>query len=49
MLVCKQMILAIFVIAIAFGAETELQARIVLFRPATDRAFMSRNFCPSGI
>ena len=39
----------VFVVAIAFRTETELQARIVLFRPATDRAFMSRNFCPSGI
>ena len=38
------MILAIFVITVAFGAKTELQARIVLFRPAADRTFMSRNF-----
>ena len=44
MLVRKQMILAIFVVAVAFRTETELQARIVLFRPAADRAFMPRSF-----
>ena len=46
MFVRKQMILAIFVVAVAFRTETELQARIVLFRPAADRTFMFGN--PGG-
>ena len=34
MLMCEQMILTVFVIALALGAETEFQRRIVEFRPA---------------
>src|SRR5699024_905210 len=41
MLMRKQMILAVFIISIAFGAETEHQIIPVLFRAAADRAFMS--------
>ena len=33
---CKQMILTVFVIALALGAETEFQRRIVKLRPAAD-------------
>ena len=36
MLMCEQMILTVFVIALALGAETEFQRRIVEFRPAAD-------------
>ena len=35
-----QMVLAIFIITEAFGAETEFQRGIILFRPAADGAFM---------
>ena len=43
------MILAVFVVAIALGAETELQIRIILFRPSADRTFVSCHLAPSGI
>ena len=43
------MILAIFVVAVTFGAETELQIRIVLFCPSTDGTFVSCDFRPSSI
>ena len=39
--VCKQMILTIFIIAIALGAETELQLRIGFLCPSADRTFVS--------
>ena len=38
--VCKQMLLAIFVIPFAFRAEAEFQCRIIQFRPAADGTFM---------
>lgn len=40
MLMCKQMILAILVISVAFGAETKFQIRIIHLCSAADRAFM---------
>ena len=40
MLMGEQMILAIFIIAVAFGAETEFQTGIVLIGPAADGALM---------
>ena len=40
MLMCEQMILAVFVIALTLGAETEFQRRIVEFRPAADSALV---------
>ena len=43
------MILAVFVVAVALGTETELQIRIILFRPSADRTFVSCDFAPSGI
>ena len=42
MLMCKQMILTVFVIALALGAETEFQRRIVKFRPAADSTLVLR-------
>ena len=39
----KQMILTIFVIAVAFGAETEFQIRIVLLGSSADRTLMLRD------
>ena len=33
-----EVVLAVFIIAVALGAETELQRRIVLLRPAADGA-----------
>ena len=43
MLVGKQMLLAVFIIAIAFGTEPEFQIRPVPFRPAANGAFMPCN------
>lgn len=43
MLVGKQVILAVFVIALTLRAETELQIIPVLLRPAADCAFMLGN------
>ena len=40
MLVGKQMVLAILVIPLAFGAKPEFQLFSVLFCPAADRALM---------
>ena len=40
MLMGKQMLLAIFIIPVAFGAETEFQIRAVQLRPPANRAFM---------
>lgn len=42
-----QMVLAIFIITEAFGAETEFQRGIILFRPAADSAFMLGNSLPA--
>ena len=42
MLVGEQMILTVFVIARAFGAETKLQLIPVLLRAPADRAFVAR-------
>ena len=42
MLMCEQMILTVFVIALALGAETEFQRRIVEFRPAADSTLVLR-------
>ena len=42
MLMCKQMILTVFVIALALGAETEFQRWIVKFRPAADSTLVLR-------
>ena len=41
--VLSYMLAAIFVVAVAFGAETEFQFRIGELRPAADRAFMLCN------
>ena len=38
----KEMLLAVLIISVAFGAETELQHRIILVRPSADRTLM---FC----
>ena len=38
MFMCKQVILAIFIISVTFGAETELQAGIVQLSPAAHGA-----------
>lgn len=46
MCMCKKMLLAVLIISVAFGAETELQRRIILVRPSADRAFM---LCNLGI
>ena len=46
MLVREQMVLAVFVIPVAFRAETELQARIVKLRPP---AHCTAVFRPVGI
>ena len=43
MLVRKQMILTIFVVAVTLGAETEFQIVSVQLRSAADRAFVPRN------
>ena len=43
MLMRKQVILTIFVVAITFGAETEFQIVSVQLRSAADRAFVPRN------
>ena len=45
MFVGIQMVLAIFIITEAFGAETEFQRGIILFRSAADGAFMLGNSC----
>ena len=47
MLMCKQMILTVFVIALALGAETEFQRRIVKFRPAADSTLVLRPHIPA--
>ena len=36
----KQMVLAVFIVAVALGAEPKLQIRAVQLRPAADRAFV---------
>ena len=43
MLMREQMILAVFVIPVAFRAETELQTRIVKLSPATYRTAVFRS------
>ena len=43
MCMCKKMVLAILIISIAFGTETEFQRRIILFRSSADRTFMFGN------
>ena len=43
MLVCKQVILTIFVVAVTLGAETELQIVSVQLRSAANRAFVPRD------
>ena len=43
---CKQMLLAVFIIAVAFGTEAELQIWIIQFCSAADCAFMLT--CASG-
>ena len=43
MLVREQMVLAVFIIALAFRAETELQIIPILLRPPADGAFMFGN------
>ena len=43
MLMRKQVILTIFVVAVTFGAETEFQIVSVQLRSAADRAFVPRN------
>src|SRR5699024_103146 len=43
MLMCKQMVLTVFIIAVAFGTETELQIRIVLLCTPADGTFMLGN------
>ena len=45
MFVGKQMILAIFIIAIALRAEPELQIRIIQLRPAAYRTAMFGDHC----
>lgn len=40
MLMCKQMILTVFIITVTFGTETEFQSRIILFRSSANCAFM---------
>ena len=40
MLMCKQMILTILVVTVAFGAEPELEHVSVLLGPSADGAFM---------
>ena len=40
MLMCKQMILTILIISIAFGTKSEFQVRIILLCSAADRAFV---------
>ena len=45
MLMGIQMMLTVFIISITFGAETEFQRGIILFRPAADSAFMLGNSC----
>ena len=42
MLMCEQMILTVFVIALTLGAETEFQRRIVEFRPTADSTLVLR-------
>ena len=43
MLVREQMVIAVFIISIAFGAEPESQLRIGHIRPSADRAFVPRD------
>ena len=43
MLVRKQMVLTIFVVAVTLGAETEFQIVSVQLRSAADRAFVPRD------
>ena len=40
MLMCKQMVLAVFIIPVTFGTEAELQIWIIQFCSAADCAFM---------
>ena len=40
---CEKMILAILVVAVALGAETELKTGVVLLCSAADCAFMPGN------
>ena len=46
MLMGKQMVLAVLIIAVAFGTVPEFQIRIIQFRSSADRTLM---FCPVGI
>ena len=46
MFMCKQVVLAIFIIPVAFRAETELQAGIIQLGPAAHGAPV---LCPVGI
>jgi hypothetical protein len=43
MLMCEQMILAVFIIAFTFGAEPEFQMIPVLLGSSADRTFMLRD------
>ena len=43
MLMCEQMILAIFIVTVTFGAEPEFQIRVVQLRPPADGTFMLGN------
>ena len=43
MLVREQMILAVFIIAVAFGTEAEHQIVSILFCASADRTFMHRS------
>ena len=43
MLMCKQMVLTVFIIAVAFGTETELKIRIVQLCTPADGTFMLGN------
>ena len=47
MLMCKEVILTILIIAVALGAEAELQIRIILLGPSAESAFVPCN--PGGI
>ena len=45
MLMAEQMLLTIFVVAIAFGAKPEFQLGMGLIRPAANGTFMLCNRC----
>ena len=46
MFMCKQMVLAVFVIAVAFGTESEFQRGILLICSSADGTFM---LCNTGV